>query len=847
MVVNAQGQTICLNMIVKNEAAVLRRCLGSVRPFIDSWVIVDTGSTDGTQQIVRECLVDLPGELYERAWVNFAHNRNQALDLARGHGDYLLLIDADEVLEPIPGFSLTPLLADSYQLQVSNESCYYARTQLVRNGLPWRYQGVLHEFITCETAARGEFLSGLVCKVFHDGARARSPETYRRDALLLESALLEEPGNARYVFYLAQSHRDAGDNELALRYYRRRVQMGGWKEEVWYSLFQIACIRERMESPWAETMESYLEAWQHTPTRAEPLFRIAMHFQTRQKYELAHLFLEPATRLPAPDVGCLFVEQHLYDYQSLLEYAVACYYLGLHTEAIAANNRLLGSGKLPPQFMEQVICNRRFSVNALCPLRPSLAGAPRVHVYLPFRAPDPAFDDCIESLLRQNCEPLTVTVADAESNPEATSRLPAGDCRFSVVSGAASANWLPWVAERVRSELPPEDMVMILRPETRLADNEALKRLQTVFCDPDCLLAYAQYRLPSGDIGHAEPASSDAVFMERGAELAGASVITVRARLLQQAPDDQLEDYDSLFRAAGFKHTRFSDDVVTLQTMPCSIAAARRIEPIVATSSNVPMISCLMVTLDRLALAKCAILSYAEQSYPNRELVIVADGDEPYRRALARYVEALGLAGVHIVYPGTGGLTLGCLRNISIDAARGELICQWDDDDCSHPDRLKVQFEHMIAHRAGVSFFTDHLQIIESERLLSWIDWSGEGQYDGLSQLTPGTLMMYRDARFRYPESGPTARRGEDCVFMEAVCGAVPVAALHGVGELYLYRYHGRNTFPREHHYRLCACRSRSNAQLLEDAARLQKAIRYYPIPRPCSVVGREGPAFVLN
>ena len=834
-------------MIVKNEAAVIRRCLGSVRPFIDSWVIVDTGSTDQTQQIVRECLGDLPGELYERAWGNFAHNRNQALGLARGHGDYLLLIDADEVLEPTAGFSLPALLADSYQLQVSNDSCCYTRTQLVRNRLPWRYQGVLHEFITCGAAAAGEFLSGLVCKVCHDGARARSPETYRRDALLLESALLEEPGNARYVFYLAQSYRDAGDNELALRYYRRRVQMAEWKEEVWYSLYQIACIRERMEVPWAETMESYLEAWQHTPTRAEPLFRIAMHFQTRQQYELAHLFLERAIRLPAPDVGCLFVEQHLHDYQLLLEYAVACYYLGQHAEAIAANNRLLHSGKLPPQFMEQVIRNRRFSVNALSPLRPGLGRAPKLHVYLPFRAPDPAFDDCIESLLRQQCEPFSVTVADGDCNPDVRSRIPAGDGRFSLVAGVASANWLRWVAERVRSDVPPQDVIVILPPETRLADHEALKRLQTVFCDPDCLLAYAQYRLASGDIGHAEPAPSDVFFMERAAELAGASVISVRVRLLQQASADQLEDYHSLFRAAGFKHTRFSDEVLTLQTMPCSLSPARCGELIGMTSDNVPMISCLMVTLDRLALAKHAIRSYAEQSYANRELVIVTDGDEPYRRALARYVDALGIAGVRIIYPGTGGLTLGCLRNISIDAARGEIICQWDDDDYSHPERLEVQFAHMIAHRAGISFLTDHLQFIESERLLSWIDWSGEGQYDGLSQFAPGTLMMYRDQRFRYPESGPTARRGEDCVFMEAVCGAVPVAALHGVGDLYLYRYHGRNTFSREHHYRLCACRSRSNAQLLEDAARLQQAIRYYPIARPCSVVGREGPAFVLN
>jgi len=266
-----------------------------------------------------------------------------------------------------------------------------------------------------------------------------------------------------------------------------------------------------------------------------------------------------------------------------------------------------------------------------------------------------------------------------------------------------------------------------------------------------------------------------------------------------------------------------------------------------AAGKEAAIISCLMVTFDRLALAKLAIRSYAEQRYPQRELVIVTDGEESYRSALTCYVEELGIAGVRVIYPGSGEFTLGMLRNISIEAAQGEIICQWDDDDYSHPERLAVQACHMLAQRAGASFFTDHLQYIEPEGLLSWLDWSIDGQNQGLMQLAPGTLMMHRDTRFRYTESGPDARRGEDWLFMEAVYGDMPVTALGGVGHLYLYRYHGRNTFSREHHSKLRAERSRSNQQLLLDADLLQEAIRCYPIVRPCSVVGREGLAFVLS
>lgn len=85
-------------MIVRNECRVIERCLDSIKGFIDHWVIVDTGSTDGTQQLIRQCLRDIPGDLIERPWVNFGYNRTEALEFARGKSDYVFVIDADEVL-----------------------------------------------------------------------------------------------------------------------------------------------------------------------------------------------------------------------------------------------------------------------------------------------------------------------------------------------------------------------------------------------------------------------------------------------------------------------------------------------------------------------------------------------------------------------------------------------------------------------------------------------------------------------------------------------------------------------------------------------------------------------------
>jgi glycosyltransferase involved in cell wall biosynthesis len=370
---NAQGQTICLNMIVKNEAHVIRRCLESARPLIDAWVIADTGSTDGTQQIIREVMAGIPGTLLERPWVDFAHNRTEVLDESRGRCDYNLIIDADEEFAIDRGFTMPALDADSYNLEVRYSGLAYHRKQMVRGALPWRYVGVLHEYIHCDQARTEALLPGVRTVVHHEGSRARDPLTYRRDAIVLEKALLDEPDNARYVFYLAQSYRDAKEPELALRHYRRRAALGGWHEEVWYSLAQIALMEDALNRPWPEVMASHLAAVQAMPDRAEPLFRIAMHYQSAKEFHAARGFFEWARKVPRPGPTRLFVDRAIYDYLLDLEYAVCLYYAGDHAEAIAVNDRLLARGTLPAHLVDRVIKNRQFSIDALAAANPFLA------------------------------------------------------------------------------------------------------------------------------------------------------------------------------------------------------------------------------------------------------------------------------------------------------------------------------------------------------------------------------------------------------------------------------------------------------------------------------------------
>ncbi|MDA8456269.1 glycosyltransferase [Acidovorax sp. GBBC 3334] len=346
-------------MIVKNEAPVITRCLASVRALIDHWVIVDTGSTDGTQQIIRDFMQGVPGSLHERPWKNFAHNRNEALELARPHADYLLFIDADEQLRVPQGFAWPELTADGYLFSCRMNDCEYQRNSMVATRVAWRWEGVLHEYLTAPAHRAWESMPGAAIDVSHDGARARDPQTYLRDIALLEQALRDEPGNTRYTFYLAQSLRDAGRTEESRVAYRYRATMGGWDEECWYSVFQVATLTERLGAPPQEVREAYLAAYALRPTRAEPLCELARYHRLRSEFALAHLYAQQAARIPRP-ADILFVDAAVYAWRALDELTVSAFYAQALDQGRDALRKLLSERRYPASEAVRIEANGPF-------------------------------------------------------------------------------------------------------------------------------------------------------------------------------------------------------------------------------------------------------------------------------------------------------------------------------------------------------------------------------------------------------------------------------------------------------------------------------------------------------
>ncbi|MGB8853859.1 MAG: glycosyltransferase [Pirellulales bacterium] len=349
---------ICLNMIVRNEAHIIHELIASVAAHIDSWAIVDTGSTDGTQDLIRRLMAErgIPGELFERPWRNFGSNRTEALELAQGRGDYIWVMDADDVVTGTIDFS--GLTADGYAVRIRDGAVYW-RVQLFRDGVPWRYTGVLHEVAVCDVPHTQKRLEGdYRIESRRLGARNQDPQKYARDAAILQAEVERNPNDTRSVFYLAQSYFDAGDFANARRWYARRAEMGGWDEEVYYSLYRVALAMQRLAEPWPAVQDAFLKAWSHRPCRAEPLYMIARHYRVAGDYRVGHLFAEQAARIPLPAYDVLFVPADVYEWRALDEQAVCGSWIGKQGEAFAIYERLLDRTDIPAEDRTRIAANR---------------------------------------------------------------------------------------------------------------------------------------------------------------------------------------------------------------------------------------------------------------------------------------------------------------------------------------------------------------------------------------------------------------------------------------------------------------------------------------------------------
>jgi predicted O-methyltransferase YrrM/glycosyltransferase involved in cell wall biosynthesis len=347
-------------MMVKNEAELIKRAIDSARPLIDCWSITDTGSTDGTQDIIRKELADIPGHLWERPWVNWGHNRTEAITLAKLSGaDFMLLLDADQKVSIEGKFTLEP--GHMYWSMIKQGSTQFQKPFILDSKNNWYHVGVTHEYLTCDPEKP---ISVLLPVSIVESGRLKPTEYFVKDAAILEEELKKDPKNARNVFYLAQSYRDARQLALAIDNYKRRVELGGWHEEVWYSLYQIAQLGSQRGNSADQVIANFLKAYEYYPKRSESLGALAMYLRQAGKWNLDYMVSEQARKISTP-ADRLFLDQSFYDWRCKDEFAIAAYWTERYKECLDVCNELLLSNKLPQNEIDRVVKNRQFAIEKL--------------------------------------------------------------------------------------------------------------------------------------------------------------------------------------------------------------------------------------------------------------------------------------------------------------------------------------------------------------------------------------------------------------------------------------------------------------------------------------------------
>lgn len=353
-------------MIVKNERHIIQRCFDSLKDHIHYWVISDTGSTDGTQAFIQEYFqqANIPGELHEHPWKNFAHNRNLALAAAKHKTDYILFMDADDYVVWKDDLGFHDLTEDVYLLEMHQNQIIYNNIKLIKSFLPALWRGVLHETLNFDIDYKQSTYLPANCFITstREGARSQSTDKYERDAAILEEALLEEPNNSRYRFYLARSYFDAELYERAIPNYEKRARMGGWDEEVYYSLFSIGNCYSELNYDKSQIINAYLKAFSYRPSRLEALYEGVRLCRTKEFYHLGYQLAKlPEKIVPCNDI--LFVNHAVYTWRFLDELSLCALYIGKSSEARGIMAYLISSPLTPPAQLPRLKSNLDIAMN----------------------------------------------------------------------------------------------------------------------------------------------------------------------------------------------------------------------------------------------------------------------------------------------------------------------------------------------------------------------------------------------------------------------------------------------------------------------------------------------------
>ena len=379
---------LALNFICKDESPVIENMLESAKDIVDLIVVNDTGSTDGTQQIIKNFgeKYGIPTYVFERPFDDFENSRNHAMQKLRDvvaelnwnpdqvHGFWF---DCDETLVIDSKFNKSQFTKDLYMINTYIGQMKYTRNTFFKVSKPFRWYGPVHEFIVCDEQ---NITSGLAENIHVDVKMTGNSwlgdiaEKYASHSYKLEAYINKNRQDPRWIFYTAQSWHDAAsikdnkeENEERLRrslkYYRERVsRTDGYSEEIYYAQYRIGTIMRIIEEPWHLTHMELLKAYQTDSLRGESIKVIIDYYLQIGDWNMAYLYSKFAKttfhgKNPYP-TRLLFVDEATYVWRFAEAHAAACYYTGRMDEAKQTYQEIVNLTKAQPQYFSQDDLNK---------------------------------------------------------------------------------------------------------------------------------------------------------------------------------------------------------------------------------------------------------------------------------------------------------------------------------------------------------------------------------------------------------------------------------------------------------------------------------------------------------
>lgn len=325
--------TICLNMIVKNESEIITRLFDSVISIIDCYCICDTGSKDDTVQVINDYFQNknIKGKIIKEYFKNFEYNRNYALQECLGMSDYVLLLDADMILE-INNFNKNIVSDyDTITFLQGSTNFFYQNIRIVKNNGQYKYIGVTHEYIDCPDQNKNLDIPQSQLFIMDVGDGGSKSDKYERDIELLLNDIEDNPTNYRSYFYLANSYYECKNYPEAILYYLKRVEFGGWIQEVWYSYYRLGLCYKNIGNM-NEAICTWLNAYDYFPERLEGLYEIIKYYRTHSKHLLCMEMCKIAFNILSQNFNresYLFLYNDIYTYKICFEFSIIAAYIGI--------------------------------------------------------------------------------------------------------------------------------------------------------------------------------------------------------------------------------------------------------------------------------------------------------------------------------------------------------------------------------------------------------------------------------------------------------------------------------------------------------------------------------------